>query len=275
MKANKTKIIVRFVGTFFSIVTVVSVGLLLLVPELRFWEPESEAAANCEYGSYPAGTCPNTVCPDARYCAMNPVVGADSVKCLSISTSDIIYDCCPAGKILNRAETLCVTPPVNNVCQTYGIHPENTCTNTRCPVGRHCSSNPVVGADSVKCLSLPMTGDFIYDCCPAGMILNETRTQCVTPTATTTSTPSVTTTATTVGTPSGTGNVTFTASATAVLTTIPPVTTGSQTATHVPADTGFREDILLYLGGVLYGVGVLAFIYARTMTRKVGSQPAG
>jgi hypothetical protein len=53
-------------------------------------------------------------------------------------------------------------------------------------------------------------------------------------------------------------------------TTVPPTQTQTVTVTHTPSDTGFAEDILLYLGGILYAVGVIAFMGARVLGTKSG-----
>lgn len=48
-----------------------------------------------------------------------------------------------------------------------------------------------------------------------------------------------------------------------VLTFKTGTTTPTVTITHTPSDTGFSEEPLLYIGAILYGIGVIAFVSAR------------
>jgi hypothetical protein len=119
------------------------------------------------YGSHPLNSCTNTACPTGRNCSAQSLSGASNVKCLSRSSSDYIYDCCPSGSTIQNG--VCVAP---GQCTNYGSNPLNTCTNTACPTGRNCKSQSLSGASNVKCLSRSSV-DYIYDCCPSGYnILN-------------------------------------------------------------------------------------------------------
>ncbi|MCC7303812.1 hypothetical protein IT418_00110 [bacterium] len=84
-----------------------------------------------------------------------------------------------------------------------------------------------------------------------------------------TSTPPATPTATTTVTPT-TPTVTLTATP-----TTPPTRTPTRTPsiTHSPSETGFADDILLYIGGVLYVVGVIAFMGARIVMSAKKPRP--
>lgn len=87
--------------------------------------------------------------------------------------------------------------------------------------------------------------------------------------AATPTTPPVTTTvppATTTAPPTTT--VPPSTSTPSVTTTQPPSGSGTPTITHTPSDTGFNDDPLLYIGGFLYAVGVIAFVGARVIGTK-------
>lgn len=57
-------------------------------------------------------------------------------------------------------------------------------------------------------------------------------------------------------------------------TTTPPSTSppasGTPTITHTPSDTGFADNPLLYIGGVLYTIGVVSFMGARIVGSRIG-----
>lgn len=191
----------------FAIIGIFALGItstLLANPASRFWEPQSQAFATptpstilcTEYKNYPEGTCNNTTCPTGRYCSQKVVAGStegDGKLCQQYRTDgDNIYDCCPAGMILNPARTTCIIPtamptpaPSKVFCDQYKNYPDGTCNNNICPSGRYCAQNTVNGAaggDGRLCQQNRTDGDNILDCCPAGMVLNGTKTACVAPT---------------------------------------------------------------------------------------------
>lgn len=295
------------------------------------------------YGNHTKNSCTNTTCPSGRHCASKSLSGASNVKCVSRSTYDQIFDCCPSGQVINSAGTACVsttptTPiptPTKAYCNEYGSHPKNTCSNTSCAnfgTGLDCRNEWVANAIGRKCLNASST-DVIKDCCAPGAVVKGTSgsfycdatTNTVTPTPTATRTPSPTATrtpsptatrtpsptATRTPTPTNTGSPTPTPTQTSTPTvsstgtstpsitpqctraplpsgcqytsddctntsyacnfpppptsTVPPTTTGTRTpsVTHTPSETGFADNVLLYIGGTLYAIGVFAFVGAR------------
>lgn len=299
------------------------------------------------YGNHAKNSCTNATCPSGRYCASKSLSGASNVKCVSRSTYDQIFDCCPSGQVINSAGTACViigptTPvptPTKAYCNDYGSHPKNTCSNTSCAnfgTGLDCRNEWVANAIGRKCLNASST-DVIKDCCAPGAVVKGTSgsfycdatTNTVTPTPTATRTPTPTATRTPsptatrtpsptatrtptpttsrTPTPTNTGSPTPTSTPTVSstgtttpsitpqctrvplpsgcqytsddctntsytcnfppppTTTVPPTTTGTRTpsVTHTPSETGFADDVLLYIGGTLYAIGVFAFVGAR------------
>lgn len=69
-------------------------------------------------------------------------------------------------------------PDAAAYCADYSSYPSGTCSNATCSVGRYCSRNSVAGATEVKCVSHAVSGDFIVDCCPAGQVLNNSKSAC-------------------------------------------------------------------------------------------------
>lgn len=179
-------------------------GFLLSDPGRRLWEPQSEAAVPCTYGSYAAGTCNNTACTTAlgtgnlgNKCASpNPKSGTGVVtKCKIIGERETIVDCCrygsPSSSGVCSGTTPTATPtptrtptptatPTAFRCTAYGTYTKNSCSNTNyCPSGRYCAARTLSGASSTKCLSRTATSDQILDCCPSGQVINGAGTACV------------------------------------------------------------------------------------------------
>lgn len=257
----------------------------------------------CDYGSNPKGTCSNTSCDiggSGLDCRTEWVANALRRKCLSASTTDMIKDCCgasssvkgSAGAYYCQANATPTPTPTKINCQTYGVWSLNACSNPTCSTAsiQRCVPQLVSGASEVKCANRTDGVDEIRDCCAAGKILNSAKTACVTVATTTvpattvpattvpvtsippttqplTATPSVTTSITTTpptGSVTGTATPTLTATPTSTLPpTTSPTTNRTPSVTHTPSETGFSEDILIYLGGAFYVIGVLAFVFAR------------
>lgn len=128
------------------------------------------------------------------------------------------------------------TPPAVR-CTNYNTnYPLGSCSNTPCnPVGQ-CSRERLTGARQTRCVQRS-TRDKIYDCC-------DPDTQRVSDGACININPPPTTT--------------------------PPTSTPS--LTHTPSDTGFEQNPLLYIGAILYAIGVVSFVGARVLgtRRKIG-----
>lgn len=256
---------------------------------------------NCTYGSYPLGTCSNSPCPSGRYCtSWHAVSNADpsAKKCKSVSSStEQIMDCCPAGMVFSDAnKTSCVsapnptststptstatpnpttTPPGTKFCTSYTTSYKNrTCINAICAKKLDCAQQDLAG-DSYRYCIKRTTVEKVYSCCKAGVqIVNGS---CAGPTDTVTPAPSDTVTSTPSDTDTPTPSDTATPPPSDTVTPPPsdtepppsgtvtptPSVSSTPSITHTAAPTGFVEDILLYIGGALYAIGVFAFVAAR------------
>jgi acetyl esterase/lipase len=55
-------------------------------------------------------------------------------------------------------------------------------------------------------------------------------------------------------------------------TSTPPTNTATTSITHTPSDTGFENDPLLYIGTILYAIGVISFMGARVVGTRIRTQ---
>ncbi len=108
----------------------------------------------------------------------------NETKLVAISPNNVISleDSSANQVALANDFTLAGSTPALQYCNSYGKFDPNTCNNPLCPSGRSCTFKSLQNADpnTIKCLSKSAI-DNIYDCCPAGMVLNDARTACVNP----------------------------------------------------------------------------------------------
>lgn len=229
-------------------------GFMLSDAGKQFYEPQSQAAdSKCDYGSnngpgsnngaYPLGYCPDPKCTyPIDKCRSNDMKNATQVHCViqnPAQNAEKIFDCC-AGTITGAQDTLACSSSASGT---------PTATNTGTPTATNTGTPSVTNTPTGTNTGTPSV------------------TNSGTPTGTTTATPPVTTTmipsCTRAPLPSGCHYTSDNCTNTAYTCNTTPTVTKTPSVTHKPGDTGFSEEPLLYIGGLLYVIGVVSFVGAR------------
>ncbi len=195
----------------------------------------------------------------------------------SCSTSAPTATTPPAGTTQppNPTSTSTSTPkPTGIFCKDFSKdYPNRTCNNAICSGTKDtCARQLLTDAKQKYCI-VRTSVERVYSCCAAGKKIVDgacvSSTPTPTPTLTSSGTPTPSPTITTTVTDTPTNTPTITTGTPTVTTGTPTVTTGTPTttktpsATHSPSETGFADEPLLYIGAILYAVGVVSFVAAR------------
>lgn len=244
-------------------------------------------------------TCANKCVPAANCIerAIGPCPSAGDVYCCKIAsptptntTTTTPTPTTPTGTNPPPTSTPTSTPkPTGIFCTDFKKdYPNRTCNNQICSgTPETCARRLLTNAKQKYCIHRTSV-ERVYSCCRAGDII--VGDACVsatpTPTVTASQTPTMTASGTPTGTPTLTGTPTpsITPSITPSCTRPPlpsgchynsddctdttyscdvPTTSNTPSVTHTPSETGFADEPLLYIGVILYGIGVLSFVAAR------------